>query len=480
MRGLRKSRKLLGLLLGCLLLLTGCREVEDVIAPAQPESTPLLTVLVDQLPDSLDPLTATTTEGAALANYLCDGLLEFNSDTGRPGPCLARSWDVSEDGLTLTLYLETSAAFADGAAVNAQAVVQNIQRWQSDGSDGLKEQLSAIQSVRASGTSQVVLTLFQPDAGLFAVFCSPETGLVSPNVIQDGTAAQDPKGAGSYQLQNKQDWTIVLARREDYFRGTTPHQQVEFRVTSPAQAQEWMAQSEDYLAIGGLVSDITVNGSYQRYTATGLTSYQLYLNLQRLPLNTVRQLVGQTVQAKATVPSGFLDQGGLLPDAVYQGEDLVFSANTNATLAQYSFSSMILICPDDPVAIQLAQQVQQALSTQYCSVEIQSLDQNAFAQAVSQGEYHLCLFGETILDCSDWLDQFTASDSDPSHLQNDSMSKWAQWLTNLNYDKARNDELEEFCSMLAQQAAVVPLCQNGISILASREYYLDPWGCFLA
>ncbi len=309
MRGLRKSRKLLGLLLGCLLLLTGCREVEDVIAPAQPESTPLLTVLVDQLPDSLDPLTATTTEGAALANYLCDGLLEFNADTGRPGPCLARSWDVSEDGLTLTLYLETGAAFADGAAVNAQAVVQNIQRWQSDGSDGLKEQLSAIQSVRASATSQVVLTLSQPDAGLFAVFCSPETGLVSPNVIQDGTAAQDPKGAGSYQLQNKQDWTIVLARREDYFRGTTPHQQVEFRVTSPAQAQEWMAQSDDYLAIGGLVSDITVNGSYQRYTATGLTSYQLYLNLQRLPLNTVRQLVGQTVQAKATVPSGFLEPG---------------------------------------------------------------------------------------------------------------------------------------------------------------------------
>ena len=86
MRGLRKSRKLLGLLLGCLLLLTGCREVEDVIAPAQPESTPLLTVLVDQLPDSLDPLTATTTEGAALANYLCDGLLEFNADTGRPAP----------------------------------------------------------------------------------------------------------------------------------------------------------------------------------------------------------------------------------------------------------------------------------------------------------------------------------------------------------------------------------------------------------
>lgn len=480
MKALRKSRTFLGLLLGCLLLLTGCQNVEDVIAPAQSEPAPLLTILMGELPESLDPLTADTPESIVLAGYLCDGLLEFNSETGRPAPCLAQSWDVSEDGLTLTLYLETGVTFADGTAVNAQAVVQNIQRWQSQGSDQLKDQLSSIQSMRTAGTNQVVLTLSQPDAGLFTVFCAPETGLVSPNAIQAGTVSQDPQGAGSYQLEEQRDILIRLARREDYFRGVPSHQQVEFRNANAQLAQEWMNQSQDYVVVGELVSDVAVSNGYERYNATGFQSYQLYLNLQRLPLNTVRQLIGQTIQTEVTIPNGCLDQGGLLPDAVYQGEDITFSANTNATLAQYSYASLTLICFNDASTLSLALKIQEALESQHCTVTIQSLEEEEFTQAIAQGDYHLCLMKEDILDCSDWLEKFSQSDTDPAHLQNDSMAKWAQWLCQLKYDKARTDELQEFCSMLAQQAAVAPICQNGISILSGQEYYLDPWGSFLA
>lgn len=481
MKALPKIQGILALLLCCLVLFSGCRDPEETVEPAQPEDTPLLTVLMNQLPESLDPLAVDSPEAAALTNYLCDGLLEYNAETGRPGPCLAQSWDVSEDGLTLTLYLETSAVFADGTAVDAQAVVQNIQRWQSQGSESLRRQLAAIQSVRASGTSQVVLTLSQPDAGLFTVFCSPETQLASPNAIQQGTVGENPQGAGMYQLEERRDGVVVLARRENYFKGEAPHQQVEFRSATPQQAQEWMNQSKDYLAVGELVSDIAVSEGYQRLTATGFHSYQLYLNVQQLPLSTVRQLIGQTVQNNVSIPAGYLDQGGLLPDAVYQGEDVVFSANTNATLAQYSYSSLTLILKKgDSLALDLAQRIQQALSQQYCTLEIQALEEADFAQALAQGEYHLCLTGETILDCSDWLAQFSSPDTDPTHLQENSLRKQALNLAAQNYDKARTDGLEVFCSDLAQQAAVLPICQNGISVLSSREYYLDPWGCFQA
>lgn len=108
-----------------------------------------------------------------------------------------------------------------------------------------------------------------------------------------------------------------------------------------------------------------------RLTATGFHSYQLYLNVQQLPLSTVRQLIGQTIQNGVSIPTGYLDQGGLLPDAVYQGQDVVFSANTNATLAQYSYSSLTLIVEkEDSLALDLAQRIQQALSQQYCTLEI--------------------------------------------------------------------------------------------------------------
>lgn len=481
MKALSKIHGILALLLCCLVFFSGCRSTEGTMEPDPPEDTPLLTVLMDQLPESLDPLEADTPEAAALTNYLCDGLLEYNAETGRPGPCLAQSWDVSEDGLTLTLYLETGAVFADGASVDAQAVMQNIQRWQSHGSESLREQLAAIQSMQASGTSQVVLTLSQPDAGLFAVFCSPETRLVSPNAISQGTVGENPQGAGMYQLEDRQNGVVVLGQREDYFKGEAPHQQVEFRSATTQQAQEWMSQSENYLVAGDLVSDIAISDGYQRLTATGFHSYQLYLNVQQLPLSTVRQLIGQTIQNGVSFPTGYLDQGGLLPDAVYQGQDVVFSANTNATLAQYSYSSLTLIVEkEDSLALDLAQRIQQALSQQHCTLEIQALEEADFAQALAQGEYHLCLTGETILDCSDWLAQFSSPDTDPTHLQDNSLRKQALNLAAQNYDKARTDGLEIFCSDLAQQAAVLPICQNGISVLSSREYYLDPWGCFLA
>ena len=480
MKALRKSRTFLGLLLCCLLLLTGCRPAEEGTDPAQPEDTPLLTILVDELPQNLNPLETDSSESAVLINYLCDGLLEFNVETGRPAPCLAQSWDVSEDGLTLTLYLETGATFADGAAVNAQAVVQNIQRWQNQGSDELQRQLSSISSVRASGTSQVVLTLSRPDAGLFTVFCSPQTKLVSPNVLNAGTASENPQGAGSYQLEQIRNGTILLTQREDYFKGTPPHEQVEFRSVAPATAQIWMNESQDYLVIGGLVSQTTVAGEYQRYTTAGLSSYQLYLNLQQIPLITVRQLIGQTVQTNVTMPNGFLDQGGLLPDAVFEGEDVVFSANTDASLAQYSYGNMTLICRQDSISMELAQQIQQALNAQNCNLEIQALEEEAFRQAIARGDYDLCLVGQDILDCTDWLEMFTSPDTDPVHLQSDSLIKQAQGLMNMSYTKERTDALELFCSDLAQQAVVIPICQNSISVLSSQKYYLDPWGCFYA
>ena len=243
MKALSKTHGILALLLCFLVCFSGSRITEGTMEPDPPEDTPLLTVLMDQLPESLDPLEADTPEAAALTNYLCDGLLEYNAETGRPGPCLAQSWDVSEDGLTLTLYLEADAVFADGASVDAQAVVQNIQRWQSQGSESLREQLAAIQSMQANGTSQVVLTLSQPDAGLFAVLCSPETRLVSPNAISQGTVGENPQGAGMYQLEDRQNGVVVLGQREDYFKGEAPHQQVEFRSATAQLAQGWMGQS---------------------------------------------------------------------------------------------------------------------------------------------------------------------------------------------------------------------------------------------
>ncbi|CAN5750201.1 peptide-binding protein [soil metagenome] len=51
-----------------------------------------------------------------------EGLLGVSPVDGRPVPGLADSWDVSDDGLTYTFYLNTDARFHDGVDVTAEDV----------------------------------------------------------------------------------------------------------------------------------------------------------------------------------------------------------------------------------------------------------------------------------------------------------------------------------------------------------------------
>lgn len=55
MKALSKTHGILALLLCCLVFFSGCRSTEGTMEPDPPEDTPLLTVLMDQLPESLDP-----------------------------------------------------------------------------------------------------------------------------------------------------------------------------------------------------------------------------------------------------------------------------------------------------------------------------------------------------------------------------------------------------------------------------------------
>jgi len=49
-------------------------------------------------------------------------------------PALAKSWEISEDGLTYTFTLQSGITFHDGSALNAEDVKFSLDRSRSENS----------------------------------------------------------------------------------------------------------------------------------------------------------------------------------------------------------------------------------------------------------------------------------------------------------------------------------------------------------
>ena len=77
--------------------------------------------------DSLDPHRATSTLSMQVWDQIYDTLLAFGED-GTPRANLAKSWSISDDGLSYTLALEDGVVCHDGTPFNAEDVKFTIDR----------------------------------------------------------------------------------------------------------------------------------------------------------------------------------------------------------------------------------------------------------------------------------------------------------------------------------------------------------------
>src|SRR5688500_2434853 len=95
------------------------------------ESSPARQTLIDSRdtydPRSLDPALSTDVPTGRAVAYLFDGLVRFTPDA-QVVPGLARSWDISSDGLTYTFHLRNGVKFHDGRPFSAKNVVATFQR----------------------------------------------------------------------------------------------------------------------------------------------------------------------------------------------------------------------------------------------------------------------------------------------------------------------------------------------------------------
>ena len=173
----------------------------------------------DQLePPHLDP---TAGAAGAIDNVvyinIYEGLTEFASD-GSVIPALAKSWEISDDGLTYTFTLQSGVKFHDGSDLTASDVVWSLNRARAEDSVNAQKVLFAnIADVSAIDDTTVVVTLSTPTGNfLFNMAWGDAVILNEGDDIEALKSA--PNGTGAFTFTNwVQGDSITMTRNENYW-----------------------------------------------------------------------------------------------------------------------------------------------------------------------------------------------------------------------------------------------------------------------
>ena len=170
-------------------------------------------------PDILDPDLGRTYVGRIVFASLCDKLFDITPDL-EIVPQLATGYEVSEDGLTLTLTIREGVTFHDGTPLDAEAVKYNLERSKTLPGSNRASELAQVESVEVVDPTTVQLTLTQPFAPLIALLADRSGMMVSPTAAEE--AGEDfgntPVCAGPFQFVDRvaQD-RITLESYPDYW-----------------------------------------------------------------------------------------------------------------------------------------------------------------------------------------------------------------------------------------------------------------------
>lgn len=169
----------------------------------------------------LDPAATAVTFARNIMQFIYDPLLRKNPETGEIVPGLAESFEISDDGLTITLHLREGVIFHDDTPLTAEVVKFSLERI---GDPALASPFAAqitgnVASIETTDDLTVVITLAEPFAPFLDSLTQVALAPVSPTAVETYGAdfGLNPVGTGPFRfVSSTPDEELVLARNEDY------------------------------------------------------------------------------------------------------------------------------------------------------------------------------------------------------------------------------------------------------------------------
>lgn len=381
-----------------------------------------MTLIVTRDPLSLDPHGTLDPGAPVLLAYIYDTLVYQDKD-GAIQPSLAESWEVSNDGLTITFKLQADVQFSDGSPLNADAVIYSFERLLEKGQRMfIYRDVADIESLEKIDDLTIQFNMKNPSVTLFSAISYPYAGILSPEATE--AAGEDygfqPIGTGPFILT---DWvadsSLTLAPNP-YYTGhrpwvtaTGPSEMdsvtVRFVRDQAARANALIAGEADvaYLNSPPQVMRFEGNPDFTIMDSPGRAMTYLGFNTSRAPFDNldVRQAIAQAVEKEtialiAAEGLSVVVNQPLAPsifgyDPALESEVLTYDLNAaRASLAAAGYDSgnpleLTILTSTFPTFQTISTILQAQLAEIGVVVNVEVLDYSAVREMATNGEYDL-------------------------------------------------------------------------------------------
>ena len=149
-------------------------------------------------------------------------------DEYNPMPYLAESWEVADDGLSVTLHLVEGAVFHDGEAITSEDVAFSIQTTQAN--HPFRPMFAPVTSVDTPDEHTAVINLSHPHPAILMAMSPGLLPIIPEHIFNDGQDmpthprnTEDFVGSGPFRLTEYVAGTIIrMERFDDFFIEDTP------------------------------------------------------------------------------------------------------------------------------------------------------------------------------------------------------------------------------------------------------------------
>lgn len=232
---LRPVRRCFGLVL--LLLTSGITCAHEparvpLATTEQPQDGGTLVRRLESNVNSLNPIRTQNVSERYVAQYLFTPLVYLDAQM-HPVPGIARTWSISDDRLTYQFILDERATFSDGSRVRASDVVFTLEKIHDKSTRAHNwSEFEHLDFARAINDTTVEVRFKKALATQMTRFA--DVPVLPEHVYAHRTFRDDynepPIGSGPYTFLRREHDSIVLQRRENYWREKPPIHRVTFHV----------------------------------------------------------------------------------------------------------------------------------------------------------------------------------------------------------------------------------------------------------
>ncbi len=421
-------------------LMTGCQKKAAEAPEAEPAASEAAegpksggVLIFGRSGDSvgLDPARETDGESFYAAEQIFDNLVEFKNGTTEVQPALAKSWDISDDGLEFIFHLEEGVKFHDGTPFNADAVVFSLARQFKEDHPyydlgpwkywGYMDMSNIVDDVVAVDEYTVKMTLKKREAPFLANLAMDFAAMVSPAAFEKygEDFKSNPVGTGPFTFVSwKKDDSIIVERNEDYWRQPAYLDRLILRVIPDATAR-YLALQKGEIDVMDFpspedIAEMKADPEIKVVQQAGLNVGYLALNCEKEPFDNklVRQAMNYAINKEEIITAVFGDAGtpakNPLPPTMWSYNDDIEEypydpAKAKELLAEAGYPdgfstdlwAMPVSRPYFPDGRKVAEIMQAQLKEVGVEAEIVSYEWGTYLDKTDTGEHSSALLGWT-------------------------------------------------------------------------------------